>query len=149
MSSDPKDAQDVNPIGESTIDPRELAHYESVAALWWDPRTMAGWLHKYNAVRVPYIRDAACRKFMRDPGQPDSLRDLRVLDIGCGGGVLCEPVAHLGATVVGVDPARTAIGVAKRHATEAGVTVEYHCDTIEALAEAGETLRCPARDGGN
>jgi len=140
MSRDPKDLRDTNPIRGSTIDARELAHYESVAGLWWDSRTMAGWLHKYNAVRVPYIRDAACRKFVRDPGQPNCLRDLRVLDIGCGGGVLCEPMAQLGATVVGVDPARTAIGVAKRHAMEAGVTVEYRCDTIEALAKAGETF---------
>src|SRR5271169_2144643 len=140
MSRDPKDLRDTNPIRGSTIDARELAHYESVAGLWWDSRTMAGWLHKYNAVRVPYIRDAACQKFVRDPGQPSCLRDLRVLDIGCGGGVLCEPLAQLGATVVGLDPARTAIGVAKRHAVETGVSVEYRCDTIEKLVEAGEVF---------
>jgi 2-polyprenyl-6-hydroxyphenyl methylase / 3-demethylubiquinone-9 3-methyltransferase len=128
----------VNPIIESTIDPAELAHYEAVAGWWWNSRTVAKWLHKYNVVRVPYIRDAACRRFRRDSSQPNCLRDLRVLDVGCGGGVLCEPLAQLGATVVGVDPARTAIGVAKRHAMEAGITVDYRCDTIEALARAGE-----------
>jgi 2-polyprenyl-6-hydroxyphenyl methylase/3-demethylubiquinone-9 3-methyltransferase len=128
----------VNPINESTIDPAELAHYESVASLWWDSRSIAKWLHKYNVVRVPYIRDAACRQFRRDSSRPDCLRDLRVLDIGCGGGVLCEPLAQFGASVVGVDPARTAIGVAKRHAMEAGIPVDYRCDTSEALARAGE-----------
>jgi 2-polyprenyl-6-hydroxyphenyl methylase/3-demethylubiquinone-9 3-methyltransferase len=128
----------VNPINESTIDPAELAHYESVAGLWWDSRSIAKWLHKYNVVRVPYIRDAVSRQFRRDSSQPDCLRDLRVLDVGCGGGVLCEPLAQLGASVVGVDPARTAIGVAKRHAVETGITVDYRCATIEALARAGE-----------
>jgi 2-polyprenyl-6-hydroxyphenyl methylase/3-demethylubiquinone-9 3-methyltransferase len=131
-------ARRVNPIYESTVDPAELAHYESVAGMWWDTRTVAKWLHKYNVVRVPYIRDAACLQFGRDSSQPGCLRDLRVLDIGCGGGVLCEPLAQLGAAVVGVDPARTAIGVAKRHALEAGITVDYRCDTIETLARAGE-----------
>ena len=123
---------------ETTIDPAELAHYESVASFWWDTRTVAGWLHKYNAVRVPYIVDAVCKQFGRSPVQPNCLRDLRVIDIGCGGGVLCEPLAQHGAMVTGVDPARTAIGVAKRHAEEAGLTVDYRCDTIEALAQAGE-----------
>src|ERR1700691_2625710 len=97
---------------------------------------MAGWLHKYNAVRVPYIRDAACRKFMRDPGRPDCLRDLRVLDIGCGGGVLCEPMAQLGAIVVGVDPARTATGVAEGIGTAAS-----HANSRYRLAPSRSALR--------
>jgi len=125
-------------MDEGTIDPAEVAHYEAVADTWWDIRTAAKWLHKYNFVRIPYIREAACRQFRRDPSQPDCLRDLRVLDVGCGGGVLCEPLAQLRATVVGVDPARTAIGVAKRHAMVAEITIDYRCDTIEALARAGE-----------
>jgi 2-polyprenyl-6-hydroxyphenyl methylase/3-demethylubiquinone-9 3-methyltransferase len=128
----------VNTINASTVDSAELAHYEAVADGWWDIRTVAKWLHKYNVVRVPYIKIAACRQFGRDPSQPDCLRDLRVLDIGCGGGVLCEPLAQVGAAVVGVDPARTAIAVAKRHAREAGITVDYRCDSIETLARAGE-----------
>jgi 2-polyprenyl-6-hydroxyphenyl methylase / 3-demethylubiquinone-9 3-methyltransferase len=123
---------------ESSIDPAELAHYESAADLWWDTTTVAKWLHKYNFVRVPYIKDALCRQFNRDPSQPDCLRDLRVLDIGCGGGVLCEPLAQLGAEVIGVDPAKSAISVAERHARESGIAVEYRCSTIEGLARAGE-----------
>jgi 2-polyprenyl-6-hydroxyphenyl methylase / 3-demethylubiquinone-9 3-methyltransferase len=123
---------------ESTIDPTELAHYESAAGLWWDTRTVAKWLHKYNVVRVPYIRDEICEQFGRDFNQPDCLRDLNILDIGCGGGVLCEPLAQLGADVTGVDPAGTAIEVAKRHANDSGVAVNYRCGTIEALARGGE-----------
>lgn len=123
---------------ESTIDPSELAHYKSAADLWWDTRSVARWLHKYNAIRVPYIKDAICQQFGRGSSQPDCLRDLRILDIGCGGGVLCEPLAQLGAAVTGVDPAGTAIGVARRHAKEASIIVDYRCDTIEALARAGE-----------
>jgi 2-polyprenyl-6-hydroxyphenyl methylase/3-demethylubiquinone-9 3-methyltransferase len=130
----------MDPIVDSTIDPAELAQFEALSGLWWDRSSVAGWSHKYNAVRVPYIRDAACRQFMRDSGQPDCLRDLRVLEVGCGGGVLCEPLAKLGATVVGLDPARAAIDVAKRHAKEAGLAVDYCCDTIEALVEARETF---------
>ncbi len=125
-------------VAESTIDPAELAHYETVADSWWDTRTVAKWLHKYNVVRVPYIRDAICQRLGRDVSKPDCLRDLRILDIGCGGGVLCEPLAQLGAAVTGVDPAGTAIGVARRHAKEASIIVDYRCDTIEALARAGE-----------
>jgi 2-polyprenyl-6-hydroxyphenyl methylase / 3-demethylubiquinone-9 3-methyltransferase len=123
---------------DCTIDPAELAHYEAAARHWWDRRSVARWLHRYNLVRVPYIRDAACRQFQRDPGRADCLRDLRILDIGCGGGVLCEPLAQLGARVTGLDPAETAIDVARRHARETGAVVEYRCDTIESLLEAGE-----------
>jgi len=123
---------------ESSIDPAEIAHFESAADLWWDTRTVAKWLHRYNVVRVPYIKDALCRQFNRDPSQPDCLRGLRVLDIGCGGGVLCEPLAQLGASVTGVDPAVSAINVAQRHARESGIPVDYRCNTIEGLARAGE-----------
>ena len=76
----------------------------------------SGWLHKYNHVRVPYIRDAVCRRWQRDTARADCLKGLRVLDIGCGGGVLCEPIAALGATVVGADPAIGAIEAARLHA---------------------------------
>src|ERR1700677_1672670 len=121
-------ARRVSPICESTVDPAELAHYESVAGMWWDTRTVAKWVHKYNVVPLPYIRDAACLQFGRDSSQPDCLRDLRVLDIGCGGGVLCEPLAQLGAAVVGVDPAKTAIGVATLHAQAMRIVIDYRCE---------------------
>jgi 2-polyprenyl-6-hydroxyphenyl methylase/3-demethylubiquinone-9 3-methyltransferase len=123
-----------------TLDPAEVAHYEAAARCWWDVNTVARWLHRYNLVRVPYIRDAACRRFGRDPAQPGCLSGLRILDIGCGGGVLCEPLAQLGATVIGLDPAKSAIAVATLHAQETGVTVDYRCETMETLRDAGETF---------
>jgi len=123
---------------DCTIDPEEVEHYEAAASGWWDIRTVARWLHRYNLVRVPYILDAACRHFLRNPRQSDCLRELSILDIGCGGGVLCEPLAQLGAKVVGLDPAKTAIGVATLHAQAMRIVIDYRCETVETLAEVGE-----------
>src|SRR6185503_13186798 len=84
------------------------------------------------------IRDAACRQFGRDANRIDCLAGLRLLDIGCGGGILSEPLARLGAAVVGADPGEGNIAVARQHAAEAGVAVDYRATTAEALADAGE-----------
>ncbi len=124
--------------GPTTIEEAEIARFDAAADIWWDPNGDARWLHRYNPVRVGYIRDIACRTFDRDPSRPDCLRGLRVLDIGCGAGVLCEPLARLGATVVGADPARSNIRVAAAHAFEAGLEIDYRSQTAEALADAGE-----------
>ena len=121
-----------------TIDAAEVAQFDAGAATWWDPNGDARWLHRYNPVRVDYIRAQAARRFGRDPARPDCLAGLRILDIGCGAGVLCEPLARLGAEIVGVDPARSAIEVARQHARETGVAVDYRCTTSDALADAGE-----------
>ena len=121
-----------------TVDPAEVARFSSLAGEWWDPRGRMRPLHRLNPLRLAYIRDAACRKFNRDPRRVDSLRDLRILDIGCGGGLMSEPLARLGASVVGADPSRTNIEVAKLHAAQAGVDVDYRATTAEALADAGE-----------
>ena len=98
----------------------------------------AGWLHKYNPVRVGYIRDAACRRWRRDSSRADCLQGLRILDIGCGGGLLCEPLAALGGTIVGADPAPGAIEAARLHARGSGLAIDYRGTTAEALAAAGE-----------
>jgi 2-polyprenyl-6-hydroxyphenyl methylase/3-demethylubiquinone-9 3-methyltransferase len=97
-----------------------------------------GVLHKFNPVRLGFIKAVACRRFERDGKRLDALESLRLLDIGCGGGVLSEPLARLGAAVVGADPAEPNIAAARLHATEAGVTVDYRATTAEALADAGE-----------
>jgi 2-polyprenyl-6-hydroxyphenyl methylase/3-demethylubiquinone-9 3-methyltransferase len=120
-----------------TVDDREVAHFDSVQS-WWDPRGEARWLHRYNPVRVGYIRDRAAQQFGRDPTNSDCLSGLRLLDIGCGAGVLCEPLARLGADVVGADPARTAIDAARVHARESGLQIDYRCASSESLADAGE-----------
>ena len=121
-----------------TVDVAEIAHFEAEAHSWWDPNGIARWIHRYNLVRIGYIRDAACADFGRDASRRDPLRDLRILDIGCGAGLLSEPLARLGASVVGADPAGANIEVARRHAHEAGVAVDYRAVTAEMLAEAGE-----------
>lgn len=126
------------PLTSSTVDDEEVARFARLAETWWDPRGKMGVLHKFNPVRLAYIRDAACKKFDRDPKKLDCLKGLRILDIGCGGGLLSEPLARLGASVVGADPAETNIEVAKLHATQGGVEVDYRATTAEALADAEE-----------
>jgi 2-polyprenyl-6-hydroxyphenyl methylase/3-demethylubiquinone-9 3-methyltransferase len=95
-------------------------------------------LHKFNPVRLAYIRDAACRHFGRDPKKLGCLAGLRFLDIGCGGGILSEPLARLGAAVLGADPSATNIEVAKLHAAQSGLAIDYRATTAESLSEAGE-----------
>jgi 2-polyprenyl-6-hydroxyphenyl methylase / 3-demethylubiquinone-9 3-methyltransferase len=122
----------------STIDEDEVARFSRLAGQWWDERGPMAALHKFNPVRLAYIRDRAAEHFGRDPNNLGSLADLRFLDIGCGGGILCEPLARLGAAVVGADPAAKNIAVARAHAAGAGLTIDYRATTAEALAEAGE-----------
>jgi 2-polyprenyl-6-hydroxyphenyl methylase/3-demethylubiquinone-9 3-methyltransferase len=122
----------------STIDQAEVARFSRLADEWWNPRGKMGVLHKFNPVRISYIKDAACRQFARDGKRLDSLAGLRMLDIGCGGGLLCEPLARLGASVVGADPAKTNIAVARLHAAGSRLPIDYRATTAEALADADE-----------
>jgi 2-polyprenyl-6-hydroxyphenyl methylase/3-demethylubiquinone-9 3-methyltransferase len=122
----------------SSIDTAEVERFSRMAATWWDPRGPMAALHKFNPVRLAYIRDQAAARFDRDPKKLGCLKGLRMLDIGCGAGILSEPLARLGASVVGADPAEENIEAAKTHAEATGVTVDYRATTAEALAEAGE-----------
>jgi 2-polyprenyl-6-hydroxyphenyl methylase / 3-demethylubiquinone-9 3-methyltransferase len=122
----------------STIDEAEVARFSALADEWWNPRGKMAVLHKFNPVRLAYIRDAACKRFERNPKHLDCLKGLRVLDIGCGGGILCEPLARLGAQMVGADPAEKNIAAAKVHAESGGLSIDYRATTAEALADAGE-----------
>src|SRR6478735_8781419 len=106
----------------STIDAGEVERFSALAAEWWNPNGKFRPLHKFNPVRLSYIRDQVAARFGRD------------------GGLLCEPMARLGAEVVGADASVTNIEVAKLHAAEAGVSVDYRATTAEALADAGETF---------
>jgi 2-polyprenyl-6-hydroxyphenyl methylase/3-demethylubiquinone-9 3-methyltransferase len=121
-----------------TVDEDEVARFSRMSSQWWDAAGPMAVLHKFNPVRLAYIRDHAAAHFGRDPKRLDSLAGLRILDIGCGGGVLSEPLARLGAAVVGADPAERNIAVAQHHANEAGLAIDYRATTAEALAEAGE-----------
>jgi 2-polyprenyl-6-hydroxyphenyl methylase/3-demethylubiquinone-9 3-methyltransferase len=125
---------------DSTVDPAEVARFERIAETWWDPKGPMGTLHKFNPVRLAYIRDEACRRFGRDLKSVRSLEDLAILDVGCGGGVLSEPLARLGAKVTGLDPAPTNIAVARHHAERSGVQVDYRNEAVEIVAGRGETF---------
>lgn len=122
----------------ASIDRDEVARFEAIAATWWDEAGPMRVLHRFNPVRLAYIRDAACRHFGRDPLGPRPLDGLALVDIGCGGGVLSEPLARLGAAVTGLDPAPANVAVARAHAREAGVAVDYRAQTIEAVVAGGE-----------
>ncbi|MCF8478004.1 MAG: bifunctional 2-polyprenyl-6-hydroxyphenol methylase/3-demethylubiquinol 3-O-methyltransferase UbiG [Pseudolabrys sp.] len=122
----------------ASIDDAEVARFDRLAADWWDVRGPMAALHKFNPVRLGYIRDQATAHFDRDPKKLDCLKGLRMLDIGCGGGILSEPLARLGAEMVGADPAEKNIAVARAHAADSGVAVDYRATTAETLAEAGE-----------
>jgi 2-polyprenyl-6-hydroxyphenyl methylase / 3-demethylubiquinone-9 3-methyltransferase len=122
----------------STVDEAEVTRFSALAAQWWDPRGKMAVLHKFNPVRLGFIKEAACRHFGRDDKRLDALTGLRILDIGCGGGILSEPLARLGAAVVGADPSQANIAAAQLHAADAGVSVDYRATTAEALADEGE-----------
>ena len=122
----------------STIDAEEVERFSALAAEWWNPNGKFKPLHKFNPVRLAYIRDQIAERFGRDPRAARPLAGLRILDIGCGGGLLCEPMARLVAGVVGADASETNIEVAKLHAAESKVEIDYRATTAEALAEAGE-----------
>ena len=122
----------------STVDEAEVERFSAWAAEWWDPRGKMAPLHKFNPVRLGYIRDQATVHFERDPRRLDCLKGLRILDIGCGGGLVSEPLARLGADVVGADPSEKNIEAAKLHAAQSELAIDYRCTTAEALADDGE-----------
>ena len=117
----------------STVDPAEVAKFSKLSEQWWDPRGKMAPLHKINPLRLTYIRHAACRKFERNARSLNCLAGLRVLDIGCGAGLLCEPLTRLGAQVIGVDPSASNIAAAKLHAERGHLSVDYRCTTIEEM----------------
>ncbi|KAA0912293.1 bifunctional 2-polyprenyl-6-hydroxyphenol methylase/3-demethylubiquinol 3-O-methyltransferase UbiG [Aquicoccus porphyridii] len=122
----------------NTVDPGEVAKFEAMAAEWWDPTGKFKPLHLMNPCRLDYITRQIAGEFDRDLDASKPFADLRLLDIGCGGGLLSEPMARLGATVVGADAAERNIPVAQIHAEQSGLEIDYRHTTAEAMAEAGE-----------
>ena len=124
----------------ATIDPAEVAKFEAMAADWWNPDGKFKPLHMMNPVRLDYITRQIAAEFGRELGGERPFEGLRLLDIGCGGGLLCEPMARLGATVVGADAAERNIPVAQDHAVRSDLVIDYRHTTAEALAAAGEVF---------
>ncbi len=120
-----------------TRDSQELAKFEALAEDWWDTSGPFRPLHRLNPTRLRFIRDTACDHFGRDPKVPPPLTGLSVLDIGCGGGLLAEPLARLGASVTGLDAVDRNIRAAAFHAHEVGLEITYQCRTAEDLADSG------------
>jgi 2-polyprenyl-6-hydroxyphenyl methylase/3-demethylubiquinone-9 3-methyltransferase len=123
---------------DSTVNAAEIAKFSAMADDWWNPQGDFRPLHKFNPVRLGYIRDWAIRHFGRKESEQQPLAGLSVLDIGCGGGLLTEPLSRLGATVTGIDAAQKNIEVAKIHAQRMGLTVDYRRTTSEAVAAGGK-----------
>lgn len=123
---------------ESTVDATEIAKFEAMATEWWDADGKFKPLHMMNPVRLDYTTRQIAAEFDRDLAADRPFEGLRLLDIGCGGGLLCEPMARLGADVVGADAAARNIPVARIHAEQSGLDIDYRHTTAEALAAAGE-----------
>ncbi|MDP1732024.1 MAG: bifunctional 2-polyprenyl-6-hydroxyphenol methylase/3-demethylubiquinol 3-O-methyltransferase UbiG, partial [Devosia sp.] len=121
---------------ETTINDEEVAKFSAMAEEWWDPKGKFKPLHKFNPVRLAYVREKAIEHFGRDGSQRQPLKGLNILDIGCGGGLLCEPMARLGATVVGADAAERNIRIAQLHAVQSRLAIDYRTTTAEAMAAA-------------
>lgn len=118
----------------ATIRPHEAAHFGAQAARWWDPAGSSAMLHKLNPVRLGFLREAVDRHWGGDTRARTPLAGKRALDVGCGAGLLCEPLARLGAAVTGVDAAPESIAVARAHAEAMGLAVEYRCGELADLA---------------
>lgn len=123
---------------QTTVDPAEIAKFEAMAAEWWDPNGKFKPLHMLNPCRLDYIVGQIAGEFDRDVTGLSPFAGLRILDIGCGGGLLAEPMARMGADVVGADAAERNIPVARVHAEQSGLTIDYRHTTAEAMAAAGE-----------
>jgi 2-polyprenyl-6-hydroxyphenyl methylase/3-demethylubiquinone-9 3-methyltransferase len=117
-----------------SVDPEDVARFSRIAAEWWDPHGKFAPLHRFNPVRLAFIREQALERFQRDPRARAPFEDLRLLDIGCGGGLLSEPMSRLGFSVTGVDASERNIAVARAHADQVGATVDYRCASAETLA---------------
>lgn len=123
---------------DPTVDPAEVERFARIAAEWWDPDGKFRPLHRFNPVRLAFIRDSICGHVGRDPTADRPLAGLRLVDIGCGGGLVAEPMARLGATVTAIDASERNVAVARLHADGQGLPIDYRAALAGDLAAAGE-----------
>ncbi len=126
-----------NTVASATIDPDEIERFSRISSQWWDLDGKFKPLHKIGPVRIWFIRDQIVAHYGRDASGAQPLRDLTLLDIGCGGGLISEPMCRLGAQVTGIDASAQNIGVAGLHAQSSGLSIDYRATSAEALAESG------------
>lgn len=126
------------PPPDATLDAREVERFAAMAREWWDPKGKFAPLHALNPARLTWIRDTLCGRFSRDMRHSQSLAGLTIADVGCGGGLLCEPLARLGGAVTGIDPAEETIEAARAHAAAMNLEIDYRATRAESLVEAGE-----------
>ncbi len=124
----------------TTVDPAEVERFARIADEWWDADGKFAPLHRLNPARIGFVRDCIAARFGREPLRPAPLAGLRLLDIGCGGGLVCEPMRRLGADVTGIDASDRNVAVARVHAERMGLAIDYRADTAEALRGAGEAF---------
>jgi 2-polyprenyl-6-hydroxyphenyl methylase/3-demethylubiquinone-9 3-methyltransferase len=122
-------------MAAGTLDPEEVRKFSALAAEWWNPHGPFGALHRLNPVRLRFVRDTAAKHFSRPVSH--GLQGLRVLDLGCGGGLVAAPLARMGGQVTGLDASEDAIGAARAYAEEAGLTIDFRVGAAEALAAEG------------
>ncbi|MDE2355591.1 MAG: bifunctional 2-polyprenyl-6-hydroxyphenol methylase/3-demethylubiquinol 3-O-methyltransferase UbiG [Alphaproteobacteria bacterium] len=122
----------------SSLDAAEIEKFAALAQAWWDPKGEFAPLHALNPPRLDFIREQALAHFGRDPRARRPFEGLRLLDVGCGGGLVCEPMARLGFTVTGLDGAEPSIGVARAHAEAQRLAIDYRVSTVEAMVDASE-----------
>ncbi len=128
------------PHAQGTVDQAEIGNFEAMAAEWWDPNGRLRPLHDLNPTRLDYLKREISARFGRDPKDSRALEGLAILDIGCGGGLLTEPLARLGASMVGADAGAANIAAAKAHAEAQGLVIDFRATTAEALASQGASF---------
>jgi len=126
----------------TTIDPREAAHFGKMAAAWWDPKGSSAMLHRLNPARLGYLRSAVDAHWGVDPGAFAPLAGRSALDVGCGAGLVCEPLARMGAAVTGVDAAAENVAVAAAHAAAGGLGIDYRAGSVEDLTDRFDLVTC-------
>lgn len=132
-----------NPARDPTLDQGEIDRFARLASEWWDPSGKFRALHRIGPARIAFLRDEMVRHFARSAEGLRPLDGLRVLDVGCGGGLVCEPLARMGARVTGLDPATETIEAARRHAAGQGLAIDYRAGRVEELAgEAFDAVVC-------
>ncbi len=132
--------ENVSSPDRRSVDETEIIKFAALAEEWWNPDGKFRPLHRMNPARLAFVRDRTCTRFGRDPLAPRPLSGLRLVDVGCGGGLLSVPMARLGATVTGIDAGEAAIGAARHYAEHLGLDIDYRVATAEDLAAADESF---------